>query len=145
MVRQDIHQLAINRLLHSPAGPVAKDLLKRGYKVEARAKVLISGAGPRHPKRINTGLTRSSIRTRLVATPRLAVRVGSPLLRARWIHDGTGLYGPLRHFITPQRGSRLRWKPKGSTKFVYAKRIKGMKRNQFLKDALPAAGNKTIA
>lgn len=140
MVRQVIHHVALNQLLHSPTGAVARDLLKRGYKVEAKAKILISGSGPGHPKRVDTGLTRSSIHTRLVATPTLAVRVGSPLIRARWIHEGTGIYGPLRHYITPKQSKVLRWKPKGSFKYVYAKRVKGMRKNQFLKDALSAAG-----
>lgn len=141
MVRQVMHHTEIYKLLHSPTGGVAKDLLRRGYKVQARAKVLISGSGPAHPKRVNTGLTRSSIQVKLIATPDLAVRIGSSLLRAKWIHDGTGLYGPRRHVITPRNASVLRFKPKGKFKFVYARSIKGMRRNRFLKDALPAAGD----
>lgn len=114
-------------------------MLRRGYKVQARAKVLISGEGPRHPKRVDSGLTRSSIQVTLIATPELTVRIGSKLLRAHWIHDGTGIYGPLRHRITPNSAQLLRFKPKGSKYYVYVKSIKGMKKNEFLKDALSAA------
>lgn len=139
MVRQDMHQAALYQLLHSSTGGVAKDLLKRGYRVQTMAKLLISGAGAGHPKRVNTGLTRSSIRVRLIALPDLAVRVGSPLLRAKWIHDGTGVYGPRKHLITPHTSSVLKFKPKGKLKYVYVKSIRGMRRNRFLKDALKMA------
>jgi hypothetical protein len=139
MVRQDIHQVRLNELLRSPSGGVARDLLKRGYKVQAKAKILISGAGPGHPKRVRTGLTRSSIQVQLRAVPSLAVRIGTNVWYARMIHNGTGIYGPRRHPIYPKRAKVLRWK--GSTgKVIFAKSVKGMKKNQFLKDALSAAG-----
>jgi hypothetical protein len=134
-----MHPIALERLLRSPTGAVAKDMLKRGYKVQARAKMLISGEGPRHPSRVDTGATRSSIQVTLIAVPDLAVRIGSKMLRARWIHDGTGIYGPLRHRITPNSAQLLRFKPKGSKNFIYVKSIKGMRKNEFLKDALSAA------
>jgi hypothetical protein len=68
-----------------------------------------------------------------------AARIGTPLRRARWIHDGTGIYGPRRTPIRPTRAKRLVFKPKGSKRIVFAKSVKGMKANPFLKDALPAA------
>jgi hypothetical protein len=139
MVRQVIHEIPLNVLLRSPGGGIAKDLLKRGYKVQNRAKILISGAGPKHPKRVDTGFTRSSITVKLVMTPTLAVTIGTGVHRARWIHDGTGIYGPRHQKITAKHGKVLRFKPKGSSFFIYRHSVKGMKPNPFLKDALPAA------
>lgn len=139
MVRQRIHQIPLHQLLNSPSGGVARNLLKRGYKVQARAKLLISGAGAGHPKRVRTGLTRSSIQVQLRAVPSLRVRIGTNVWYARLIHDGTGMYGPRRHPIYPKRSKRLRWK-NANGKTIYAKSIRGMRKNQFLKDALSAAG-----
>lgn len=124
-----------------------KDLLKRGLKVQARARQLISGAGPSHPKRVDTGQTRSSIQVQLRQSVRGPfVRVGSGLQKAVWIHEGTGIYGPRRRLITPKTGKVLVFP---STRYgakkgkfrgkVVVRSVKGMRRNQFLKDALPAA------
>lgn len=136
MVRQVIHHIPLNYLLHSPSGAVARDLLKRGYKVQARAKVLISGAGPGHPKRVRTGNTRSSINVRLLAAPSLRVRVGTNVWYAIYIHGGTGIYGPRKTPIRPKRAKALRFRINGQV--IFAKSVKGMRKNQFLKDALPA-------
>jgi hypothetical protein len=143
MVRQVIHEIPLQALLRGPAGAVAKDMLKRGYRVQARARKLISGAGPGHPKRVDTGATRSSIQVTLLGGVDLRVRIGSKLIRAIWIHDGTGIYGPRHRPIRPRSAKYLKFKPKGSKYYVYAKSVKGMRPNRFLKDALPAANSKT--
>lgn len=51
----------LERLLHSPSGPVAADLLRRGIRVQAAAKNFATGVagGPR----VRTGRLRSSIST----------------------------------------------------------------------------------
>jgi hypothetical protein len=54
------------------------------------------------------------------------------------VHNGTGIYGPRRHPIYPRRAKALRWKAVDG-KTIFAKSVKGMKKNQFLKDALSAA------
>lgn len=138
MVRQDMHQVRLNQLLRSPTGGVARDLLKRGYKVQARAKLNISGAGPGHPKRIRTGYLRSSVQVQLRAVPSLACRIGTNAWYARMVHEGTGIYGPHRRPIYPKRSKILRWKAVDG-KTIFAKSVRGMKKNQFLKDALSAA------
>jgi len=138
MVRQNMHQIPLRQLLNSPSGGVARELLKRGYKVQARAKLLISGAGAGHPKRVRTGVLRSSIQVRLRMMPGLSCRIGTNVWYARLVHDGTGLFGPKHHRIYPQRAKRLRWRANG--KVIYARSTKGMRKNQFLKDALSAAG-----
>lgn len=126
----------------------AKDLLRRGLRVQARARELIGGAGPGHPKRVDTGDTRSSIQVQLRSPPPASpvVRVGSNRLKSRWIHDGTGLYGPRHQKITPKHGKALVFRSKThgqkSGKFagkVVVRSVKGMKPNPFLRAALRAA------
>lgn len=125
----------------------ARDLLRRGLKVQARARQLISGAGPSHPKRVDTGQTRSSVQVQprsRAGTP--FVRVGSGLKKARWIHDGTGIYGPHRQKIVPKRAQVLVFASQKfgarSGKFhgkVVVRSVKGMRPNRFLQAALRAA------
>lgn len=124
----------------------AKDLLRRGLKVQARARVLLGGAAG-HPRRIDTGQTRSSVQVRLVSSVgHPAVRVGSGLKRALWIHEGTGIYGPRHRKITAKSGGVLVFSVKSGGakrgKFrgkVVVRSVRGMKPNHFLRDALPAA------
>jgi hypothetical protein len=139
MASHKINQSAINAMFRNPAGGLARDMLRRGLKVEAQAKRNLAGANGK-PKRIDTGQTRASVNTRMVTWRGLpAARVGSPLRKAALIHRGTGIYGPRRHPIRPRRAKMLRFKPKGSARVVYARSVKGMQANPFLKDALPAA------
>jgi len=118
----------------------AKDLLRRGFKVQARARLLLSGAGPNHPKRVNTGMLRSDIQVQLIAvTGSPKVRVGTNRKYARWVHDGTGIYGPRKMPITPKRAKALSFKSSTTGRRVTVRSVKGMRKNEFLKDALPAA------
>lgn len=125
----------------------AKDLLRRGLKVQARARELLGGTGPDHPRRVDTGDLRSSIQVQLRDAGGVAVvRIGSNRKIARWVHDGTGLYGPRREKIVPRTARALVF---SSTKYghksgryrgkVVVRSVKGMRRNRFLRDALPAA------
>ena len=136
---------AVRTLLTSPQGGVVKDLLRRGLLVETQAKRNLGGIGG--PKRIDTGRLRASIATQVVrrnGDP--AVIVGTNVKYAIFVHDGTGLYGPLHRLIKPKHGrvmvfpSKLHGKKKGKFKGkVVAQSVKGMRRNQFLKNALTAA------
>lgn len=129
----------------SPAGPVAKDLIKRGKRVESRAKRNLQG-GAGGPRRINTGHLRASIGSNLILRPEgLAVRVGSGVSYSIYVHDGTGLYGPKHAVIRPKYGKVLVFRSKvyGAKKgkykgLVFARFVRGMKPNPFLRDALPA-------
>ena len=135
------HQLdlgAVRALLTSPQGPVVRDLLRRGLLVETQAKRNLGGIGG--PKRIDTGRLRASIATVVVTrggSP--VVLVGTNVNYARYVHDGTGVYGPRHTPIRPRRGKFLRFRPRGSRKWIYARQVKGMKPNPFLTNALPAA------
>lgn len=122
--------------LSSPAGPIAKDLFRRGKKVEAKAK---RNLNDRSPRRVDTGHLRSSINTQLLnVSGKPVVRVGTNVFYAVFVHDGTGIYGPKGTYIYPKRAKYMSWKSKGG-KRVFAVRTKGMKPNRFLADAVMAA------
>lgn len=115
-----------------------RDMLRRGLLVETQAKRNLSGIGG--PKRIDTGRLRASIAT--VAVTRNgepAVLVGTNVKYARWVHDGTGIYGPRGVPIRPRTKKFLRFKPRGARRYIYARSVKGMKPNRFLTNALSAA------
>lgn len=137
----EFHATRLRAQLTEPTGGVSKDLIKRGYRVAARAKLLLSGAEG-YVRRVDTGELRSSIFVRLVYVRQLpTVRVGSSLERARWVHDGTGIYGPRRRRITPVTKKALSWRNRTGLR-VTVRSTAGMKPNAFLKDALPAASLK---
>lgn len=141
MARHTIHQGALYAFLHNPTGGVARDILRRGLKVETQAKRNLAGANGK-PRRIDTGQTRASVTTALTFPSGIpTARIGSPLRKAVWIHYGTGIYGPRHTRITPKRAQFLRFKPRGSRRYIYVRSVKGMRANPFLKDALSAAKN----
>lgn len=138
-VSHKLNKAELQRILTSPQGPVAKGLLLRGYKIQAQAKKNLGGATGSGPKRVDTGLLRSSINVQLVRNANgLAVRVGTAVRYAYWVHEGTGLFGPKHMRIVPKTARYLRWQPKGSDKYVFAKSVKGMVGNPFLVAAIPA-------
>ncbi len=136
---------AVRALLQDPNGGVARDLLRRGLLVETQAKRNLGGVGG--PKRIDTGRLRASITAALVTrngSP--AVLVGTNVFYAKWIHDGTGIFGPYSEVIRPKAAKALRWKSKAYGKkkgkfagYAFAKYTIGMRPNRFLKNALSAA------
>lgn len=121
---------------------VLGDLRRRAENVQRQARQNLLGGGSR-PRRITTGRLAASIeiqRTRSGIIP--AYRIGTNLRYASWVHDGTGIYGPRRRIITARRPGRLmRFRVK-SGDIVYTKRVRGMRPNYFLRDALRAAGER---
>lgn len=112
-------------MLQGPNGPVAKDMLRRGYKVESAAKRNVT-------KNTDTGRLRSSISTILISrNQKPVVRVGTDVEYALFIHNGTKAHGP-------RRAKMLRWEGKGG-QIIWAKRVRGIKANPFLLNALDAA------
>lgn len=139
-----LNNAEIARILHSPAGPTARNLLKRGVRVQSRARRNLGGGTGSGPRRIDNGLLRASIATQLgTRHGELAVRIGTGVYYARWVHDGTGIYGPRGRKITPRTATHLvfRWKKMGN-KLMIVKSVKGMPANPFLKAALPYADGK---
>lgn len=147
MVRYDQGGLAA--LLRSRSGPVAADLLRRGRRVESKAKVLCP---------VDQGRLRSSITHELVEVGGdLVVRIGTNVSYARFVHDGTGIYGPSRQPIRPRRSKVLAWPVRGSSTrrasgrtvssrsqtrsgTAFARSVAGAPGRPFLANALPEAG-----
>lgn len=140
MITNKLDTAAIHALLTSPQGGTVKDLLRRGARVESAAKRNL-GSGP---KRVNTGLLRSSITTTLfTVNGKPIVRVGTKVKYAAYVHDGTGLWGPKHKMIVPVNKKVLRWKTKGGKTgkggYTFSMKSQGMRPNPFLKNALKAA------
>lgn len=130
-VNLQINNAAVRALLTDPQGDIADDLLRRGNNVASLAKKYAP---------VNTGHLRASISAKLVKFGgNLAVLVGTNVNYAMYQHEGTGIYGPHGTPIVPVRSKYLRFKPKGSSTFVYAKEVRGSMPTFFLKRALPAA------
>lgn len=116
---------------------VGENMFLRGLRVETRAK---QNLNLNTPRRVDTGRLRSDISTTRIRRGIVhGARVGTRVLYGRYVHEGTGIYGPRRRMIVPKRAAVLRFKPKGSAVYVYARSVKGMKPNRYLTDALPAA------
>lgn len=150
MARVILNTQEINRLLQSPSGPVAQDLLIRGNRVKNAAQRLCP---------VDQGRLRASISTELAFDDgELVVRVGTNVDYAIYVHNGTGIYGPEKRPIVPVRAKALRWAQRnnsgrgrrryrnGSTDgYVYSKRSKGTRGRPFLTKALPAGRQSTIS
>lgn len=121
---------------------VFSDLRRRAERVQQRARENLVGGGSR-PRRINTGTLYRSIeiqRTRAGIIP--AYTIGTSVRYASWVHDGTGIHGPRGRIITSRRpGGVMRFRAK-SGDIVYARFVRGMRPNHFLRDALRAAGER---
>lgn len=129
---------ALRALLSAPQGGLARDMFRRGLKVETQAKRNLAGVGG--PRRIDTGRLRASIHTTMVMRNGLpAALVGTNVKYAIYVHEGTGLFGPRHMMIRPKRAKLLRFRPKGSRRYIYVRQVRGMQRNRFLLNALPAA------
>lgn len=140
-ITNQLDRAAIQALLKSPQGGVVKDLLRRGLKVQAAAKRNLRSS----PTRVNTGRLSNSITFRLVTyNGDPAVRVGTTVFYAVYVHEGTGLYGPRHRLIRPVNKRALRWQKRGGRGkskggWTYSTYSSGMRPNAFLKNALPAA------
>jgi phage gpG-like protein len=126
-VRHQIHPNAVQVLLTSPNGGVTRDMLRRGLRVYTQAKILCP---------VDTGRLRSSI-TLQVKTDRIVI--GTNVRYGLWVHEGTGIYGPRGARIYPVSGRYLVFTPKGETRPVFARSVRGMPARPFLKKALLAA------
>ena len=131
----DLNQSQLNALFQSRTGPLARRMLRSGTRVANQAKKNLMGRGLA-PRRVNTGRLLNSITVRTVMVNGLpAAEVGTNVEYAKWVHSGTGIYGPRAAKIYPVHGDYLRWKNKRGA-YVYARSVRGMEANHFLTDAL---------
>jgi hypothetical protein len=128
-VRIELNQWQINRVLRSPSGLVAKNMERRGRKVQRHAQRNVNS---------RTGALSRSITiswTSYYGAP--GVEVGTSLYYGIMVHDGTGIYGPSGRPIRARPGGYLKFQARGGV--VYAKSVRGQRSNPFLRDALRSA------
>lgn len=139
-VRVSVHDARIAAWLRDPANSPAQFVDHRTQAIENLAKI-------RCP--VREGRLRSSIGRRVeVRGNSIVGSVGSPLDYAKYVHDGTGLYGPRRAWIYPTRAQVLVFTVRGpvgplqqgkktsDSGLVYARRVRGMPGSPFLTSAL---------
>jgi hypothetical protein len=130
-IRFEINASAMNNLLKGDSGAVRADLRARGTRV-------VNGAKQRCP--VDSGRLRASITQESGSIGGQPVEyVGTNVEYARFIHDGTGIYGPRGVPIVPKRARFLVFTPRGSSTTVFAKQVRGVKPTPFLAEALQDA------
>lgn len=109
---------------------------------------------------VDEGRLRSSIGYNVSILPtQVRVRIGSSLAYARYVHEGTGIYGPRRRPIVPVTAKALKFEPgrsmgprrRGASAGargrrggpVFAASVKGSPPNPFLADALEEVMGRT--
>lgn len=155
-VRFVLNKQAMDDLLRSPAGAVANDLNRRALRVVNQAKRNLRAAGL-----IDTGTLLNSITHDIsVSRTGLTATVGTNLPYGRYLHEGTGIYGPKGQPIRPKNGKVLAWPTRGTSSvsasrvpgrgvvttrsqaasgYAFARSVRGVPPTPFLRDALPAA------
>ncbi len=92
-----LNEGVIQAALHSPAGPVGRDLSLRAQHVQSQAVVNASGRpGPN----VRTGRLRASLHWRLVTGGDLYALVGTTVYYARYVEFGTPK-APAYPFLRP--------------------------------------------
>lgn len=129
-VRYTFNERALRQLLQSPSAGVARDLLRRGTRVQTYA---------RREVKVDTGRLRSSIVVLLgtYSGNELVARIGTNVKYARFVHDGTGIYGPRHREIRP--GKVMMFRVRGQSNPVFTMKSVGQRPSKFLSDALHAA------
>lgn len=139
-MRIKLNKAGLDELLHSPTGPVFKEVTKRSRATSNLAKRRVG---------VDTGRLRSSIQYSVNSYfGKVVGIVGAHVQYARYHHDGTGIYGPTGKPITPKSGQFLVFTIKGpspgkgkrrpKTK-IFTTEVEGSKANPFLTDALAEA------
>jgi hypothetical protein len=129
-VRIELNYRQINRILRSPTGLVARNMQRRGRKVQRHARRNVNS---------RSGALARSIEVRLAMMAGApGVEVYTDLYYALWVHDGTGVYGPRGRPFGPRRARYMVFRGSDGT-IVRTKRVRGQRANPFLRDALRSA------
>jgi hypothetical protein len=129
-VQIDLDEVQLQVLLRSDDGVVGKDTMKRARKVEASAKRRV---------RVKTGRLQRSIKARRDRSEGEASAVVEATARhARFVHEGTGVYGPTGLPIQPRTRSVLKFRVGGGMT-IFAPSVRGQRGTHFLRDAMAAA------
>lgn len=108
-------------------------------ELRVRANRVLSRARSLAP--VDKGTLRASLAVTFARSPagEPVARIGSNLPYAIWVEQGTGIYGPSGSPITPRNGRYLVFTPRGATKPVFARSVRGRRATPFLTPALDAA------
>jgi hypothetical protein len=117
-------QAAASRLVRTRNGGVARDMRTRGQRVLAAQRRLVG--------RSSGDLARDLHVQPLPPPLYPGVEIGSDLPQATFHRKGHGV-------IRPVRAKALRFKPKGSQRFIFVKRVGPVKGNPFQERSLRAA------
>lgn len=110
---------------------VRSDMARRGRRVASAARQIVGK---------DTGRLAANIGSETFTHgPSWGSRVGSDLDYSLAHHSGTGVWGPSGQPIRPKRGKFLVFVPKGQSKPVFARQVRGQQGTQYLRRALPAA------
>lgn len=120
-VRLTLDQAAVRRLTLDRQGPVGGGLEKIAVRVVGEAK-------RRCP--VDEGRLRASITYNVLTVgAQLSARVGTNVEYARFVHDGRGP-------VFPVSAKVLRFKPKGSSQFIFRSSVGPAEAQPFLREAL---------
>jgi hypothetical protein len=120
----------------------AGERLAPGESIETRALSFVSaGQSPRFTVRGAGGrfvrptpFTHGGFGEGVDTPERITMTIPEEPEHARWVHDGTGIYGPNKHPIIPNSGKIMVWENEdGNT--IKAKSVKGQKANPYLERA----------
>ena len=117
--------------------PVVRDILRE------QARMVAGAARKRAPRR--TGRLAGSISSRVAtAGGKAAGIVTATAPYARFVHDGTGIYGPRGQMIRPRRARMLSWRDRDTGEQIFAKAVRGVPPRPFLIQALADCGLKGV-
>ncbi len=143
--RQVLNINVINQQLTGPGGSIMRDLMRRGRNVQRAARALV----PKDQGRLKNSINLSTIPTTKTGIG-IGVRVGTNVIYARYVHDGTGVYGPRGAIIVPRNTKTFKFQLRGldakgrrykrtGIPFLYPQSTKGQEGVAYLRLALPAA------
>jgi hypothetical protein len=123
--------------LTAEGGAVRSDTQRRARNVRDRARELA-----RERSEESSGALPASIRYVTVeglGEGTVVAQVGSDLRHARWVEDGTGIYGPRGRPIKPVRAKFLVFESRRFGRKIIASSVRGQPGKHYLRDALAAA------
>lgn len=116
----------ITRVTSAPGGEVDRAVARAAGVTRDRAKRNLTTDGS-----VDTGRLRQSVRYQRIPSSRGSVtyEVGTDVFYGEYLEEGTRAHGPRRARV-------LRFKPKGASGFVFARRVRGVRATRWLSRAL---------
>ena len=109
-------------------------------EVGERMEFAVATAAP-----FDTGLLREQLKAEPITHPNgnPGIRLYGKAKYTEWVDQGTGLYGPLKKWITPKRAKALSWVSKGGTR-VTRKAVRGQPGQHFFARGLQAVFSRVV-